>query len=110
MQQSDAERAAHARAVKQRIQELHEHLGVRFPIYVLFTKCDLLAGFVEFFSDLSREQPEQVWYLVHYVLHLADQRRRKVQFAYEPVRLPTSESEEQTDPAAGDDDGREKGG
>ena len=30
-------------------------------VYVLFTKADLLAGFVEFFDDLGREGREQVW-------------------------------------------------
>src|SRR5262249_30622836 len=29
--------------------------------YVLFTKLDLIAGFVEFFDDLGREAREQVW-------------------------------------------------
>lgn len=58
---SGAERAAHARAIKQRLQELHQRLGIRFPVYVLFTKCDLLAGFTEFFSDLGREERAQVW-------------------------------------------------
>ena len=30
------------------------------PIYVLFTKCDLMAGFIEFFDDVGEER-EQVW-------------------------------------------------
>ncbi len=29
-------------------------LGVRIPVYVLFTKADLIAGFVEFFDNLGR--------------------------------------------------------
>ncbi|WP_343716576.1 type VI secretion system membrane subunit TssM, partial [Inquilinus sp.] len=57
----EAERTAHARAVRQRLQELSDELGVRFPVYVLFTKADLLAGFSEFFDDLDREAREQVW-------------------------------------------------
>jgi type VI secretion system protein ImpL len=57
----DASRAAQARAVRERIKELHEQLGVRFPVYVLVTKCDLLAGFVEFFDNLGREDRGQVW-------------------------------------------------
>ncbi|WP_342238652.1 type VI secretion system membrane subunit TssM [Inquilinus sp. OTU3971] len=57
----DSERLAHARAVRQRLQELTDELGVRFPIYVLFTKADLLAGFSEFFDNLGREEREQVW-------------------------------------------------
>ena len=58
---SPTERQAHAYAIKKRIHELHEQLGVQFPIYVLFTKADLIAGFVEFFDDLGREEREQVW-------------------------------------------------
>ncbi|MDQ5908898.1 MAG: type secretion system protein ImpL [Pseudomonadota bacterium] len=61
MQQSEEERAAQALAIKQRIQELHEYFGIRFPIYVLFTKADLIAGFVEFFNDLGQEERTQVW-------------------------------------------------
>ncbi len=57
----DYEREAHVKAVKQRIQELNKHLGIRFPVYVLFTKCDLVAGFMEFFDDLGREERAQVW-------------------------------------------------
>ncbi len=58
---TDTERQAHARAIRMRIRELHDQLGVRFPIYVLFTKADLIAGFVEYFDDLGREEREQVW-------------------------------------------------
>jgi len=61
MQQREEERSAQALAIKQRIQELHEHFGIRFPIYVLFTKADLIAGFIEFFSDLGQEERAQVW-------------------------------------------------
>ena len=61
MQQSEDERSAQALAIKQRVQELHEHFGIRFPIYVLFTKADLIAGFIEFFSDLGQEERAQVW-------------------------------------------------
>ena len=58
---SDAERMAHATAIRRRIRELHDELGVRIPAYVLFTKADLIAGFVEFFETLGKEEREQVW-------------------------------------------------
>ena len=61
MQQSEAERMHHATTIKQRIQELYHKLGIPFPVYVLFTKTDLIAGFMEFFDDLGREEREQVW-------------------------------------------------
>jgi|GEM_PF-23516 len=61
MQQSEEERSAQALAIKQRVQELHEHFGIRFPIYVQFTKADLIAGFIEFFGDMGLEERAQVW-------------------------------------------------
>ena len=58
---SAAQRDDYARSVRARIQELYGTLGVRFPIYVVVTKTDLLAGFAEFFGDLGREARAQVW-------------------------------------------------
>jgi len=48
-------------AVKARLQELMRGLGIRMPVYVIFTKTDLVAGFSEFFEDLDEEGREQVW-------------------------------------------------
>src|SRR5258708_39730602 len=48
-----AERAAHAGAIRRRIKELETRLGIRIPVYALFTKSDLIAGFTEFFDDLD---------------------------------------------------------
>ena len=56
-----AERKAHAAAIRARIDELQTRFGVRMPVYVLFTKADLIAGFTEFFDDLDREKRAQVW-------------------------------------------------
>jgi type VI secretion system protein ImpL len=58
---SPREREQHIDAIKQRLQELYERSGTRVPVYVVFTKCDLLSGFVEFFDDLSGEARKQVW-------------------------------------------------
>jgi type VI secretion system protein ImpL len=59
--QDAAMRGAHARAIHARLKELRDRLGIRFPVYVLFTKADLIAGFSEFFEGLSKEEREQVW-------------------------------------------------
>ena len=59
--QSNVERERNASAISNRIQELYERLGVRFPIYLMFTKCDLMAGFMEFFGNLDRHERAQVW-------------------------------------------------
>jgi type VI secretion system protein ImpL len=58
---SEAERGAHAAAIRARIQELYSRLGVRLPIYVMLTKLDLVPGFIEFFDALSKEERAQVW-------------------------------------------------
>ena len=60
-QQPNAERHAHARAIRHRVRELHDKLGLRLPVYVLFTKADLLAGFSEFFDNMGKEERDQVW-------------------------------------------------
>lgn len=59
--QSPRQRAEQAEAARARIEELYQRLQIRFPIYVLVTKVDLLAGFTEFFSDLGKEERAQVW-------------------------------------------------
>jgi len=51
----------HANNIRRRASELVERLGVRFPVYLVFTKCDLLQGFVEFFGDMTRQEREQIW-------------------------------------------------
>ena len=56
-----ARRLAHARELRERIDELHARLGIRLPIYVMVTKADLLAGFVEFFADFDKDERAQVW-------------------------------------------------
>lgn len=61
MTQNEHERAAHARAIKQRIQELDQFFKIRFPVYVILTKTDLVAGFNEYFDDFGRNEREQVW-------------------------------------------------
>lgn len=50
-----------ADTLRRRIDELVERLGLRFPVYLLFTKVDLLQGFVEFFGELSRREREALW-------------------------------------------------
>jgi type VI secretion system protein ImpL len=61
IQQSEAERRDQAMAIRSRIIELSDRLKVRFPVYLLITKCDLVAGFVEFFEDMGKEERAQVW-------------------------------------------------
>ncbi|MBI3560585.1 MAG: type VI secretion system membrane subunit TssM [Gammaproteobacteria bacterium] len=61
LSQTEEERMMHARTIRSRIDELMDKLEIRFPIYLIFTKSDLVSGFSEFFEDLGREEREQVW-------------------------------------------------
>jgi type VI secretion system protein ImpL len=59
--QSAADREAHIAAARRRLEELNRELKIQLPVYLLVTKCDLLAGFTEYFDDLAQEGRAQVW-------------------------------------------------
>lgn len=42
--------------IAQQFDQIQRILGVRFPVFVIITKCDLLNGFREFFDDLNDPQ------------------------------------------------------
>ncbi len=50
-----------ARRMRERIDEVQNRLQMSLPVYVLFTKADLVPGFVETFSDFSKQERGQVW-------------------------------------------------
>lgn len=50
-----------AKSLRTRVQELIERLGVFAPVYVIFTKADLIAGFNDFFHDSEGAERERVW-------------------------------------------------
>ncbi|GLU30645.1 type VI secretion system membrane subunit TssM [Trinickia caryophylli] len=50
-----------ARSLRQRVQELTEKLEVFAPVYVMFTKADLITGFSEFFSGSERNEYDRAW-------------------------------------------------
>jgi type VI secretion system protein ImpL len=58
---SSADLAAHSNAIRARLLELHDRLKVDFPVYALFTKGDLIAGFMEYFAYLNEQGRQQVW-------------------------------------------------
>ncbi len=61
MTAGDAQIAAHAATVRKRLAEIHEALKIDFPVYVLFTKADLISGFREYFSSFSLNRRNSVW-------------------------------------------------
>src|SRR4029079_1941957 len=58
---SSTDLAAHSNAIRARLLGLHERLKVDFPVYAIFTKADLVAGFIEFFRNLGENGRKQVW-------------------------------------------------
>ncbi|HEY0588573.1 MAG TPA: type VI secretion system membrane subunit TssM [Pseudoduganella sp.] len=50
-----------ARSLRQRVQDLIEKLEVFAPVYVMFTKADLVAGFTDFFMDAETAERERPW-------------------------------------------------
>ncbi|GAB4186499.1 MAG: type VI secretion system membrane subunit TssM [Thalassobaculales bacterium] len=57
----EQQRQATGRAIRQRLVELRERLGVRFPVYLVLAKADQVAGFGEFFAGLEPGERAQVW-------------------------------------------------
>ncbi len=51
----------HAAAIRARLTEIHEVLRIDVPVYVMFTKADLIAGFSEFFGAFSASRRQKVW-------------------------------------------------
>jgi type VI secretion system protein ImpL len=56
-----AEVNAHSDAIRKRLAELHDELKIDFPVYVLFTKMDLVVGFTQYFADLDETKRRAVW-------------------------------------------------
>jgi type VI secretion system protein ImpL len=48
-----------AKKVRARIDEMQQTLHMIVPVYVMFTKVDLIAGFVEYFGDLKKSERGQ---------------------------------------------------
>ncbi|KIT16799.1 type VI secretion system membrane subunit TssM [Jannaschia aquimarina] len=62
MMTADADqRRRHAETVRARLAEVHETLKIDFPVYVLFTKADLISGFREYFGSFSQSRRNAVW-------------------------------------------------
>ncbi|HEX8698803.1 MAG TPA: type VI secretion system membrane subunit TssM [Myxococcaceae bacterium] len=50
-----------AQRLRERVDEVMERLKMIVPVYLMFTKCDLLAGFVDIFGDLAKSERGQIW-------------------------------------------------
>jgi len=55
------QRAQHAATLRARLDEIRAAIGMRVPVYLLLTKCDLLPGFLDSFLAFDKRAREQVW-------------------------------------------------
>ncbi|WP_395344138.1 type VI secretion system membrane subunit TssM [Ningiella sp. W23] len=51
----------HVTTLKQRIGEVNTFFNTQFPVYVLITKSDMLAGFTQFYDSFSHKEREQAF-------------------------------------------------
>jgi type VI secretion system protein ImpL len=58
---SDDELKQHSDAIRTRLIELYKTLKIDFPVYVIFTKADTVAGFMEFFGSYPETRRNLVW-------------------------------------------------
>ena len=79
--------AATARSLRTRIGEISQVLGIRLPIYVIFSKLDRLAFFTDFVNNLTDEEVTQV---LGVTLPLAGDREQGGVYAEEESRRLTT--------------------
>ncbi len=80
MDATDEQIDAYAKNLRARIDEITTRLQMVVPVYITFTKVDLVAGFVEFWGDLRKSERAQIWGAT-FPLEGAD--RREVARAFE---------------------------
>lgn len=61
LQPGTGESTARARQLRSRIGEVEHQFGMKVPVYLLFTKLDLLPGFGACFEDLTEEERRHPW-------------------------------------------------
>jgi type VI secretion system protein ImpL len=61
LSQSELELEETAKTLRARADEVMSRLEMVLPIYVVLTKVDLLAGFVDFWGDLGKSARAQTW-------------------------------------------------
>ena len=52
---------SYGKKIRSRVDEVMTQLQMVVPVYVLFTKVDLIAGFNEFFGDMKKSDRQQPW-------------------------------------------------
>ena len=58
---NESEIEQQAQVLRARLDEVIKNSGVRFPVYLVFTHCDSIPGFGDFFAGLQASERSQVW-------------------------------------------------
>lgn len=61
MGHSQEQAILYAKQIRERIDEIDNAFAASMPVYLVVTKMDLVAGFAEFFADLTPEDRRAVW-------------------------------------------------
>ncbi|RWQ68507.1 type VI secretion system membrane subunit TssM [Mesorhizobium sp.] len=61
MSLDDQQLGVHVVEIRSRLREIHETLKIRFPVYLLFTKADLVSGFMDYFGGFDEQHRRKVW-------------------------------------------------
>ncbi|RUX42373.1 type VI secretion system membrane subunit TssM, partial [Mesorhizobium sp. M7A.F.Ca.US.014.04.1.1] len=57
----DRQLDTHVAEIRNRLREIHETLKVQFPVYLIFTKADLVSGFMDYFGGFDESRRRKVW-------------------------------------------------
>jgi type VI secretion system protein ImpL len=57
----DQQLDTHVVEIRSRLREIHETLKIQFPVYLLFTKADLVSGFMDYFGGFDEPRRRKVW-------------------------------------------------
>ena len=55
------QKSSSIQTLKKRIAEISASVNQQLPVFLVITKCDLLPGFSEFFSDCGSDELTQAW-------------------------------------------------
>jgi len=58
---TDEKNVTQQAGLKSILNRTYRTLKTQAPVYLMLTKCDLIAGFREFFADVSKEDRDQMW-------------------------------------------------
>jgi type VI secretion system protein ImpL len=101
----DRQLDAHVSEIRSRLRELHETLKIQFPVYLLFTKADLISGFMDYFGNFDEARRRKVWGATFQTADRSRNMAGEAPVAFEELAKRLAEEvadrlQEETDPVA----------